>query len=167
MPVHNGSDVQRRASDAVNDAVSRTVAIGALGGIALIHVLELPDAFAETTYLGILFVCAVVASLLLAATLTRTTDRRVWAAACALPVLILLGYVLSRTSGLPGFSDDVGVWSEPLGLASMVVEGLLICLTAELLATRWSARVGAGSRSFGTRKHDIRGTQSGPTAHLG
>ena len=50
-----------------------------------------------------------------------------------MPLLLLIGYVLSRTSGLPGFTDDIGEWSEPLGLASLVFEGLLVCLSAVVL----------------------------------
>ena len=53
-----------------------------------------------------------------------------------LPALLLIGYILSRTSGLPGFTDDIGEWSESLGLASMVFEGLLVCLSATVLATQ-------------------------------
>jgi len=35
----------------------------------------------------------------------------------------LLGFVYSRTVGLPGGGDDIGNWWEPLGLASLFVEG--------------------------------------------
>jgi hypothetical protein len=138
-PAH--PDVPRRAGAAVDDAVARTVAVGGLSGIALIHVVQSPNAFAETTYLGVLFIGAIVASLALSAILTRTSDPRMWAATGGLAALILLGYVLSRTSGLPDATDDIGDWSEPLGLASLVVEGLLVCLTAAAVATR---RRGAG-----------------------
>jgi hypothetical protein len=31
----------------------------------------------------------------------------------------MLGYVLTRTSGLPDATLDVGNWTEPLGLASL------------------------------------------------
>ena len=72
----------------------------------------------------------------LAAMLTRMSDERIWAATGALPALVLIGYILSRTSGLPGFTDDIGEWSEPLGLVSMVFEGLLVCLSATVLATQ-------------------------------
>ena len=132
-PISDGGD---SLHDAVADAISRTIAIGALGGIALIHVLQSPDAFSETTYLGILFVGAIVASVLLGAVLTRTSDSRAWAAAGGLGALILLGYILSRTSGLPAATDDVGEWTEPFGLLSLVVEGLLVCVSAAALADR-------------------------------
>ena len=105
---------------AIDDAVSRTVAIAGLVGVAAIHVLQLPDAFSETFYLGMLFIGAAVASLLVATALTRTSGHGVWTAAVALPALILLGYLLSRTSGLPDATNDVGEWDEPLGLASLV-----------------------------------------------
>ena len=115
------------------------VAIAGLGGIALVHVLQAPDAFTETTYLGILFVGAIVTSLVLAAILTRTSDDRAWAAAGGLGALILLGYFLSRTSGLPDATNDVGEWTEPLGLASLVAEGLVVCVTAGVMVTRREA----------------------------
>ena len=121
---------------AVDDAVSRTVAILGLAGIALIHVLQLPEAFDETFYLGLLFVGAIVAAVTLGAALTLSTDRGTWMVVAALPALILLGYLLSRTTGLPDATNDVGEWDEPLGLASMVVEGLVLCVAGGARAAR-------------------------------
>jgi hypothetical protein len=131
-----GSDVDRSLSAAVNDAITRTVAIVGLCGIALIHVLDVQGKFTETPYVGAMFIGAIVASLALAAILTRTSDQRVWAAAGGLAAAIMLGYILSRTTGLPNATYDIGKWSEPLGLASLFVEGALVCLTAGVLATR-------------------------------
>jgi hypothetical protein len=150
-----------RLTDAVNDAISRTIAIGGLGGIALIHVLQAPAAFAETLYLGLLFVGAVVAAVVLAAVLSRTSDLRAWEAAGGLAGLILLGYLLSRTSGLPAATDDVGEWTEPLGLASMVVEGLVVCLSAGVLATRRNAARGP-VLAVEIERRTVPGTQPGP-----
>ena len=121
---------------AANDAIARAVAIGGLVSIALIHMLQLPSAFAGIGYLGALFIVAIAVSLLVAAALTRTSDDRAWAAAGGLAALILLGYVISRSVGLPGFTDDMGEWSERPGLASMVVESLVIFVTTAVLATR-------------------------------
>ena len=72
-------------NEAVNDAVTRMIGIVGLGGIALIHALQAPEAFEETAYLGALFIGAIVASLVLSAVLTRTSDQRVWAARGDLP----------------------------------------------------------------------------------
>ena len=50
--------------------------------------------------------------------------------------LVIVGYVLSRTTGLPHSSDDVGNWSEPLGMASLFVEGFLVTLGSSVLLAR-------------------------------
>jgi hypothetical protein len=39
-----------------------------------------------------------------------------------------IGYVLSRTTGLPGAMGDIGNWTEPLGLASLYVEACVFAL---------------------------------------
>jgi hypothetical protein len=146
--------------DSIDDALSRAAAIAALGGVALVHVLQLPAAFAETLYLGLLFIGAVVMAVVLSVTLTLTSDERVWAAAAGLAALILLGYLVSRTSGLPAATDDVGEWEEPLGLVSMVVEGLLVCLGAGVLASRRAATPSWGRSPAWTRA----GSHGAPSA---
>ena len=130
------SEDDRGLARALDEAIARTVAIAALAAIALIHVLQLPGAFSDAGYLGALFVGAIVASVLLAAALAVDGDQRFVEAAGALAGLILIGYLVSRTTGLPAATDDVGEWAEPLGLASMVVEGLLVCMAAGMPATR-------------------------------
>jgi hypothetical protein len=122
------------ARDAVDDTLTRAALIAGLVGIALIHVLQAPEAFAETGYLGALFVGAVVGALGLSALLSRTSDARVVAAAGALAGLILLGYLITRTVGLPAATEDIGEWAEPLGLASMVAEGLVLAVSVGALA---------------------------------
>jgi hypothetical protein len=130
------TDEDLKLTDALDDVIARLVAIAGLGGVALVHVLQLPDAFAAVDYLGVLFVGAIVASVVLAALMTRMSDRRLWSLTGALPALVLIGYILSRTSGLPGFTDDIDEWTEPLGLASLVFEGLLVCLSGAVLASQ-------------------------------
>ena len=51
----------------------------------------------------------------------------------------MAGYIVNRTVGLPGATGDIGNWTEPLGLASLVVEGLVaICGVGGFLAARRS-----------------------------
>jgi hypothetical protein len=121
--------------DVVAEALTRGLAIAALVAIAVVHVLQLPSAFDETLYLGLLFVLAVAGALGVAVALSRTGDRRAWMAAATLPALILVGFILSRTSGLPDATEDVGEWREPLGLASLAAESLLVGLSGVVLAT--------------------------------
>jgi hypothetical protein len=36
---------------------------------------------------------------------------------------------------LPNYDDDIGNWAEPLGVISLVVEGILLIVAATVLAT--------------------------------
>src|SRR5439155_8534048 len=105
-------------------------AIVGLSGIALIHVLDAPGQFEETPYLGWMYVALIAGCIAVGAALLRANDRRAWAAAGGLALSVMLGYTLSRTTGLPGASGDVGNWGEQLGIASLFVEGTLAALSA-------------------------------------
>ena len=64
--------------------------------------------------------------------------RRVWILTLVVAVGPIVGFVLSRGPGLPNYSDDKGNWTEPLAVASLITEGLLLLLAAGVLlpATR-------------------------------
>jgi hypothetical protein len=114
---------------AVDDALARATAVGGLAAVALIHLFQTDSAFAEVGYLGALFIATAVAAVFLAAALTQTSDRRAWLAAGCLAGVLLLGYVISRSVGLPGFTSDIGEWAEPPGLAALVVESLVLVVS--------------------------------------
>lgn len=59
---------------------------------------------------------------------------KVWALALGVAVGPIVGFVLSRGPGLPSYTDDKGNWTEPIGVVSLVVEGLLLVLAGVLLA---------------------------------
>jgi hypothetical protein len=118
---------------AVRDGVVRGVAVVALAGVALIHLLDAPGTFADAPYRGWLYVGLIVGCLGSAAALVRSNDRRAWLTAAALSVGAMLAFVVSRTVGLPAGADDIGNWTEPLGLASLFVEGLLVALAGGVL----------------------------------
>ena len=52
----------------------------------------------------------------------------------------LLGYVLSRGPGLPDYDDDLGNWTEPLGVVSLLVESALLALSVTVLIAARRAR---------------------------
>jgi hypothetical protein len=128
---------------AVRDGIARGVGAIGLAGVALIHLLDLPGQLSEKPYMFFLYLALMVSSVALAGVLIGTSDTRVWAAATILAALVILGYVLSRTTGLPQSTDDVGNWSEPLGVASLFVEGSLVTLGSGVLLSR---RVRGASR---------------------
>jgi hypothetical protein len=108
-------------------------AIGLIG-IALIHLLDAPSKFEETPYQGWLFVILIIASLGLADRLLRSDDTWVWALTGLVAGATIVAFVISRTVGLPGAPGDVGEWEEPIAMASLLVEGIVVWLVALRLA---------------------------------
>ncbi|MFF9128493.1 hypothetical protein ACF09J_35530 [Streptomyces sp. NPDC014889] len=102
--------------------------------VAAIHVVDQGGITAtrDPYYVGIAYhvleIAAVVAAVLLLIGLVRSG----WLLAVGVAIGPLLGYVLTRGPGLPDYSDDVGNWTEPLGLVSLAVEGALLLLSAPL-----------------------------------
>ena len=90
----------------VRDGVVRAVAAIGLCGVALIHLLDFPGKFDETPYMGVMYLGLMVGSLGLAAALVYTSDSRAWAASGALVAAVIVGYVLSRTTGPPSGSRE-------------------------------------------------------------
>jgi hypothetical protein len=144
MPPHTSTLIKREIdsalADLVRDGIARAVAVVGLAGVALIHVLDLPGTFDSQAYKGVLYLGLIAGCLLTAAALVRSSDPRGWIAALLFPVGAMLGYVISRTVGIPGGADDIGNWTEPLGLASLFVEGALATLAAGVIHVRAGAR---------------------------
>lgn len=45
------------------------------------------------------------------------------------------GHVVNRSVGMPGATDDIGNWLEPLGLLSLLVEGFVVWQSLAALVT--------------------------------
>jgi hypothetical protein len=122
--------------EAIRDAILRATAIVGLGGVALIHLLDAPATFQATPYKGWLYVGLIFGCVATAMTLAARSDTRAWTAATLFPLGAIAAFVVSRTVGLPQSADDIGNWSEPLGLASLFVEGSVVALGAAVLLER-------------------------------
>lgn len=46
-----------------------------------------------------------------------------------------IAYVLSRTTGIPGDSGDIGNWGYMLGTVSLIVEGSLFLIAVSRIAS--------------------------------
>lgn len=106
-------------------ATKAVVAVG-LAGIALIHLLDSIGKYHETRYIFWMYVGLMISSLAIGGWLLVKASRTAWLAAGGLAASVLLGFVLNRTIGLPNATGDIGNWTEPIGLASMFVEGAVI-----------------------------------------
>ena len=103
------------------------LAIAAILGTGLIHLVDARDAFGEATYKGLLFAANGVGAAIAAFGIWK--DRREgWVLGLLIAGGAMVGYVASRTVGLPGLPAEPDAWLEPLGVASLVSEGLFIAL---------------------------------------
>jgi|SRR5438552_17537575 len=136
------------------DFVTRAVGVVGLAGIALIHLLDSISKFSETPYVAWMYVGLMAGSVAVAAALVHSRDRRIWLAAGALAASAIAGYVLSRTVGLPNATGDIGNWTEPLGLASLFVEGAVVAVSAYAFTAAAKAPL-AGIALHGTHRRQL------------
>lgn len=87
-------------------------------------------------------------ALLLAVPAGRALSRLGWAAALLLGAAPMLGYLASRTIGVPGDAGDVGNWGDWVGMVSRFLEAGLIVLSVSMLLAqraRTAARTAAAT----------------------
>jgi FtsP/CotA-like multicopper oxidase with cupredoxin domain len=108
---------------------ARAAGILLLAGVGTTHASDMGHKLTEAPYLGVAFAALVVGSGLAAAGLAvvRRT-RRLEAAVASVAVTTAVGYVVSRSIGLPQIADHAGHWADAWGTASLVVEGALVLL---------------------------------------
>src|SRR3954451_6099210 len=112
----------------VHDIAARaTVAVG-LAAIGVIHLLDSVGKYSETRYLFWMYIALIAGSIAVAGAVLFTRSRAAFLASAGLAGAAALGYVLSRTTGLPNANGDIGNGPEPLGLASLFVEGGVVAV---------------------------------------
>ena len=121
----------------VDSATLRTWAgIGLIAATGLIHLVETPEYLEEMPYIGVLFALSVVGALLAAFGIYRG-ERWGWTLGVLVAGGSLVGYLLSRTIGLPLFRENTWEeFAEPVGLLSLLVEGLFLVVAASVLSVR-------------------------------
>ena len=129
----------RRAGSPEGPSISaetllRPAAIVGLLAIALIHFLDLFGTIKDHVYIGVLYMLLIVACLTTASALLGRRPRRAWMLTAAVAAGPFLAYVVSRSVGLPGAPENIGNWTEPLGLAALFVEFLVMAISVRALA---------------------------------
>jgi hypothetical protein len=117
--------------------VPRAMAAAGLVAVAVLHLAAAGEEWTDARTVFWLFIALAGACLALALRLAQGLDRWAWAAVSAFAAVPLAGYLLSRTTGLPGDPGDIGEWANPFGLAALAVEAALLPLAV--------ARLGIGS----------------------
>jgi uncharacterized membrane protein YfcA len=130
MDTFTGAKPVEGRPDAASGRRDGPVSAGLVGtGIALIvvvgliHLIDAPEDLEEGSYLGFLFVANFLGALAAAAGIYRG-KRWGWGLGLLVAGGAFVGYVISRTAGLPGL--PVEAWLEPLGVLSLVVEALFV-----------------------------------------
>ena len=101
-----------------------------IAAVGLIHLLEAPEVLEEATYLGLLFLANFSGTVVAAIGIYRN-HRWGWLLGVVLAGGSFVGYVASCTVGLPGL--EVEEWLQPLGLLSLLIEGLFMGLYLAIL----------------------------------
>jgi len=104
------------------------LAITAILGTGLVHIVEAREAFGEAAYKGVLFVANGMGALVAAFGVYRNRWGLGWILGLLVAGGALLAYIASRTVGLPGLPAEPDAWLEPMGLASLVCEGSFVVL---------------------------------------
>ncbi|HEV3289676.1 MAG TPA: hypothetical protein VG123_11845 [Streptosporangiaceae bacterium] len=137
------------------DVIARAIGVLALMALAVIHVVDLPPTLGPTPLVGLGYFGIIVAALAVGLALIARSHWLVWAAAGAVAVMAMGGYVLTRAlpGGFLGDHADVGNWRCPLGITALSVETLIILLAvlAAWLGRAPAASVAAESRPAARR----------------
>src|SRR4051812_41327676 len=128
QPTQGGTHMDS-AHRLARDVLTRATVVIGLAGIALIHLLDAVGKFSETPYIAWMYIGLIVGSLGAAALLIGSRSKSGFAAAAALAAAAIAAYILNRTVGLPHAHEDIGNWTEPLGMAALFVEGCVVAVS--------------------------------------
>ena len=94
--------------------------------VGLIHLINSPGDLKEGSYAGLLYLANFGGALTAAIGIYRGRSWG-WSLGALVAMGAFVGYVISRTVGLPGLPVEEE-WLEPLGLLSLLVEALFVGL---------------------------------------
>jgi uncharacterized membrane protein YfcA len=100
--------------------------------VGLIHLINSPEDLEEGSYTGLLYLANFAGALAAAVGIYRE-KRWGWALGLLVAAGAFAGYVISRTVGLPGLPVETE-WLEPLGVLSLLVEGLFVGVYLAIIA---------------------------------
>jgi len=92
------------------------------------HIPLISDHLQEAPYVGWLFIALSVVCIVLAVAILFVDHVGVWVISAAVCFAAVVAFLASRTIGLPQIRDDVGNWTDPLGIPAVASEVLMVVL---------------------------------------
>ena len=110
--------------------------IGLILASGAIHALGTQEMLGEVQYMGILFALSVIGAIVAAFGIWRG-ERWGWRLGLLVAGGSIVAYLITRTVGFPGFRENSWEeFSEPVGVLSLIVEGMFVATATWILATR-------------------------------
>src|SRR3954451_869520 len=116
-----------------NEQGIRRFAAVAIAMVGVLHLVLAKEYLEEETYIGVLFIAGGVAAVVVAVRLWMAPDRLAWGIGALVAAGMFVGFVLSRTTGLPGFKESE--W-ELSGIVSLLIEAGFIAIAIPALMPR-------------------------------
>ena len=122
-----------RSPALANDPAVRAVTVIGLIAVGIIHSLEVPGQVSGAVWLTMGFTLLAVIAPAAGLWLLLRPSLLAWEFTGAVCALAAAGYVLTRSVPVPGDAADVGNWLEPLGVASLTIEAVVVILALIIL----------------------------------
>jgi hypothetical protein len=116
------------------DPAVRSSAASCLIAVGVFHALEIQGQLSGAAWLTAGFCLLAVVAPMAGLWLLAHPSLGAWQFAGLTSAAALGGYILTRSVPVPGDTGDVGNWLEPIGLASILTEGVIIILAISVLA---------------------------------
>lgn len=113
---------------------------GAAALAAAVHLPVIAPHLDEAPYMGEEFIVLSAACFLLAVAALVCDSPAVYAIGAVTCGLAVIGYVATRLIAFPQLEDDLGNWLEPLGVASVVAEVVVVVVAMVALRSGRQAR---------------------------
>jgi hypothetical protein len=131
--------------------ITRRLAAALLAANGIVHLFLSPEYLSEQTYIGVLFIAGGLFLCALAVALWRVDNVPSWLLGALTMAGMGIAFVLSRTTGLPGFKESE--W-ELSGLLTLVLEAGFIAIAIPALAPRRDTAVAPAAADEPRFRHE-------------
>jgi hypothetical protein len=109
---------------------------------SMAHIPLIPEHLGEAPYMGVLFIAFSVTTFGLATMLAVRPALGWYLVVLVLCTAGICAYVATRLVAFPQLADDVGAWTEPLGIVSIAAEALAVLISTIAVEQKHAAERG-------------------------